>query len=292
MPKLTVLKDNRITRGCAARYADLVYLSLVDKALDKKGVAHTRICSIDADEIGNCGDLTWRAATACVVKKPAEKLVVLGGAGKVYTYVGGTETTEQIPGAHDLRGSATIDGKAWACGMGRQVFRRDGEKKWADVSAPGTGKDVYGFEAIAGHSAKDVVAVGWNGEIWRYDGKKWAEDRSGVDVILTAVCAADDGVYFAAGQGGVLLKSTAKGWSRLDTGLSEDLTALAWFENRLFVATWRGLFTLEGDTLSAVRFGKKSPQTFGALTHADGVLWSLGPQSVFSWDGKTWLERA
>ena len=115
----------------------------------------------------------------CVVKKPAEKLVVVSPDGDVYTYIGGKETTEKIsPEPFDLRFCGAIAGSAYACGMKRQVYRRSGEARWVEMHAPEPkGKRVAGFEAIAGFDEQEIYAVGWEGEIWELAKKKWV-DRS------------------------------------------------------------------------------------------------------------------
>lgn|GEM_PF-5756627 len=165
MASLDISKENLISRG-AARFKDLVYLALQDK----KSAAHTRLGSIDEGELANVKDLSWTAAGMCVVKRPSERLVVVSGDGRVFTSVGGKETTEQIPKPWELRGCVSIAGHAHASGMNREFFRRDGEGRWRDMHGPkAQGDEVVGFEALDGFDEHDLYAAGWEGALWHCD---------------------------------------------------------------------------------------------------------------------------
>ncbi len=60
--------------------------------------------------------------------------------------------------------------------MKRQVYRRGGERRWTDMSAPfPKPRETAGFEAIDGYSSNEIYAVGWSGEIWQFNGKKWID---------------------------------------------------------------------------------------------------------------------
>lgn len=289
MPILGLTKANLISRG-VARYSDLLYLALQDRKLFKRSVAHTRLAGIDASQVAAAMDLPWQAVGMCVVKKPSERLIVISGDGAVFTYVGGNEGTEQIAGPRDLRACATIEGYAYACGMGRQVYCREREGMWPAMHAPaGTGDDVLGFEAIAGFSRRDLYAVGWQGEVWHFDGKKWSDSSSPVNVVLTGVSCADNGEVYACGQAGTLLRGRNGQWELIETdGLTDDFWDVRWFAGRLYVASMTALYELQGDELVVVDFGADAPDSCYKLTDAEGVLWSIGQENIFSFDGSAW----
>ncbi|MCE9672170.1 hypothetical protein LY474_30625 [Myxococcus stipitatus] len=288
MASLGVSKEHLLSRG-AARYKDLVYLAMQDKKLHKKSVAHTRLGGVYKGALGSVADLPWNVAGMCVAKEPSEKLVVVSGDGKVFTYVGGKEGSETISKPSDLRGCACIAGQAHAFGMGREVFRREGEGRWRAMHAPkAKGDQVVGFEALDGFDAKDLYAVGWDGEIWHCDQGAWTQCSSPAQVILTAVCCAGDGQVYAGGQSGTLLRGRGNKWEVVKTGLGEDLWDIRWFSGRLYVATLSALYVLEGGTLVAVDFGRNAPKSFYKLTDAEGVLWSIGQKNICSFDGAEW----
>jgi len=288
MPLLGISKANLISRG-AARYADLVYLALRDKKLHKKGIAHTRLGSIDAGELAAVADLTWACVGMCVAKSPEEMLVDVGPEGTVFAYVGGKQSKEQIAKAKDLRACTSIGGLPHACGMNRQVFVRVGANQWRPMNAPESSSDVAGFEAIDGFDTNEIYAVGWEGEIWRCVGGNWTNCQSPVNVILSGVCCAPDKNVYACGQQGTLLRGRNEAWEILTTpDLDDDLWDVHWFDGKLYAASMSYLYTLDGDRLVPVNFGIEPPASFYRLTDADGVLWSVGQEAILSFDGAKW----
>ncbi|AKV00171.1 hypothetical protein AKJ09_06834 [Labilithrix luteola] len=285
MATLGISRDNLITGG-AARYSDLVYLSLEDKGLKKKGKAHTRLGSIDGGEVGTVADVAWRTAGCCVVHKPKEQFVAVSPDGRVLTYVGGEKLDERIEGATEIRGARAIDGYAYAFGMNREVFFRGKAKQWTAMHAtPARNNEVVGFEDLAG-DGKLLYAVGWEGEIWRYAKKVWAQVESPTSKILSAVVKTDD-AFFACGQGGTLLRGDDDGWTQLKSGVGEDLWDLCWFEGALYASSMSNVYRLDGDSLAVVPRGKG---TFDAyrLTSAQGVMWSVGQKNVLSLQDGKW----
>lgn len=282
-------KSREFVRG-AARFKDLVYVISKGKALIEKDIAHASLIAVDQGEWSDAADTTWNATAVAVARKPAEKVVLIGEDGDVVTYVGGTTKEETIkPAPVMIRNAREIEGQVYACGMKRQVFRRTGEKKWLDMSAPRAGDaEARGFEALDGFAANDIYAVGWNGEVWSWDGKRWTARTSPTTVTLTAVCCAGDGRVYAAGQGGVLLRGRADAWELVpwDHEVTDDLWDLCWFQGALYVATMTGLYTLKGNRLEAVDMG--GPVTCYSLSQAEDVLWSVGVADVASFDGTTW----
>jgi hypothetical protein len=283
-------KENLYSRG-AARRKGLVYLSIKDRKLDRQSILHSRLIGIENGEWGPLEDLEWATAGMCVVKKPAEKLVVISPQGEVFTYVGGKRTREKIsPMPRDLRYCGTIDGYAYASGMNRQVYRRFGESEWQAMHAPESKKgEVSGFEAIDGFDEKEIYAVGWEGEIWQLVKKKWVERSSPVNVILTGVECVPDGIVYICGQTGTLLSGRNDSWEVLEQeNLEEDFWDLCWFKKKLYVASMSFLYELHGTQLIPVDFGKDAPDSCYKLTEAGGELWSIGQEDLFSFDGKTW----
>ncbi len=283
-------RKSTYSRG-AARYSDLLYLCLKDRKLDRQSVPHSRLIAIDAGEWAPLADMEWATAGMCVVRRPKEKLVVVSPQGAVFTYVGGTQGQEQItPEPFDLRGAATVDGLAYAFGMKREVYCRQKEGRWVAMSAPPPDGDdeVAGFEALSGFDAQDLYAVGWEGEIWHWTDKRWQPCASPVNVVLTAVCCAPDGQVYACGQNGTLLAGRGDRWAVLEHEVVDDFWDLCWFNGVLLVASMSGLYELAEDGLVPVRFGDDQPDSCYRLTEAEGVLWSIGQEDLFSFDGQAW----
>jgi hypothetical protein len=95
---------------------------------------------------------------------------------------------------------------------------------------------------------------------------------------------------YAAGQGGVLVSGRGDAWTPVDweDEVTADLWDMCWFQDRLYVATMSGLYTLDANRLVPVDYGAMGPVTGYSLSAAQGVLWSIGKTDVASFDGTAW----
>ena len=278
-------KDSLFSRG-AAREKNLAYFALLDRKLARKDVPHTRFVSLYQGTVTALDDVNWRTAGMCIVKKPVLKVIAVGAGGQVFAYVGGNAMAESIaPTPTDLRGCTVVGGYAYACGANREVFRRYGEGKWLAMHAPSGGS----FEAMAGYHDREIYAVGADGEIWQLENTDWLQRASPVKVALTGVCCADDDRVYAVGQRGTLVVGRDDAWKKLpQPKLTDDLWDVCWFGGKLYAASTSTLYVLKGSVLAPVDFGSAAPKSCYRLTHADGVLWSIGQDSVAFYDGVKW----
>ena len=273
----------------AARRKDLVYIISKVKALLAEDVPHCSVVAVYQGNWADAVDAPWSSTAIAVARTPVEKVIVVGEDGDVFAYAAGTAVKEALePRPVLVRSATTIEGEVYACGMKRQVYRRQGDGAWRDISATAPKpKQQVGFEALDGYSHREIYAVGWQGEIWQYDGTRWLKRTSPTKLILTAVCCAPDGMVYVAGQQGVMIRGREDTWElvawRDDVG--DDLWDLCWYKNKLYVSTMTGLYTLEGNALVNVDVDVGS---FYSLSTADDVLWSIGRDEVASFDGTTW----
>ncbi|MQY05368.1 WD40/YVTN/BNR-like repeat-containing protein [Actinomadura macrotermitis] len=94
-----------------------------------------------------------------------------------------------------LTGVAAVSpGEAWAVGRDR-VLRWNG-RKWSRVKAP-----VTGANTVAAAGPGEVWVAGGNGELARFDGRRWTAVPSpppyGPDAVWLAATAARDGIWLA-----------------------------------------------------------------------------------------------
>lgn len=283
--------SREFVRGVATR-VDMVSIISKGKALLERAIAHSSLVAVDRGEWASAVNTAWDSTALALALKPTRKMLLIGEDGDVVAYLGdGKSAKEKLsPRPRAIRRAATIDGYVFACGMNRDVYKRVGEAKWVDISAPKPkSKETTGFEAIDGYSEREVYAVGWGGEIWRFDGKKWSRAESPSKNILTCVCCAPTSVVYVAGQQGTLIEGRNQTWKAIRLrALSKDIWDLCWYRNRLHIATATGLFTLEGSKCAPVNVGADGPRTFNSLTTAEGLLWSIGRDDVASFDGKRW----
>jgi hypothetical protein len=283
------------------RYADLAYaLGTNDKRAQARE-PHTIIYLFDAGEVGGL-ELTWMACSATVCKLPEERLIVLGEVGFVQALGAGASIEEQPVSDGELspkgrgplrevRGIA--GGRAYAVGTARQAYRRDGPGNWVCIDQTAQTKDMdpteVSFESIDGFAENDIYAVGWEGEIWHYDGSRWSPIESPTNLALYKVRCAGDGYVYAAGQSGTVIRGRAEDWEVISPDTTnEDIWGLEWFDGSLYVSTVHLIYRLDGDELVRVVFGSDIPRTCYHLSAADGVMWSFGAKDIMAFDGTSW----
>ncbi len=282
------------------RMHDLAYLAVCEDDLLKEKIPHSFIAEWDRGKWLQSGKLKWDVMSMAIVQHPKEQLIAIGEYGKAWLVGSGNRHEENIVdgkvspnGRGSLRVVCSIEGRAYAAGLDRQVYRRDGEKKWSCIDQsmrPSTRTDdIFGFEGIDGFSSTEIYAGGWNGEIWRYNGKRWLSCDSPTNLTLTNLICGEDEKVYACGRMGLLLQGKGNHWKVIEhESTEEDLWGLAWYDDRLWIASMTQLYTLEKNTLVPVEFVDTQPETCYHLSTADGVLWSIGPKSVFAFDGSEW----
>jgi hypothetical protein len=298
MPK-QITDEFSLTRG-VLRNKEIGYLSVVDDELAKQKVAPSSVVEIYQGELHEGPHLTWGIVGVCVNRATREQLLAVGEDGEVLLY-GSGETHEETVKTKDenpeergpLRCARFIGKNSYIAGMGRQVYRREGENQYVCIDQtmrpPEGSKEVVGIEAIDGFSEKELYAVGWKGEIWTYNGKAWRQIQSPTNLILSNVRCAEDGVVYVCGRRGMLIRGKGKSWRVIEhDATKEDFFGIEWYGGKLYLATMSQLFTLEGEELEPVEFDDDQPDTCYSLSAADGHLLSTGEKDVMLFDGEEW----
>ena len=282
----------------AIRAADWFYLSTVSPRMQADGLPYTTFFDHDGDSFGLIRDVKWNCVSVCSPTFPKVQMVALGEYGQVLIFGADEEREERVTSEElEFREVREVAGKAYACAMDRKLFRRDGPDQWTPIHGhmpDEPGPDVVvGFESIHGISERDMYAVGWHGEIWHYNGLAWKQEGSPTSVLLNRVYCAPNGYVYACGLAGTLLRGKEGQWVQIaedDAGI--DLWDMAWFDNRLWVSSLSGLYTLEGDSLVPLEFDDDVPETCSRLDARDGILWSVGSDDIMQFDGETWSRIA
>lgn len=248
--------------------------------------------------------LDWYATQSIVILEPVLEMIAVGPDGKVIVGTATGQSEEKIgtkdrdsANFGDIRNINFIGKHIYAVGMRRQVYRREGKDRWKildkGVFQAKIENGISGFNAIDGANENSIYAVGFNGEIWRFDGKNWHEIESPTNVILNSVRAVNDTRIYACGQMGTLLKGSGEAWIAIDQSETDDqFWGLEWFKDDLYIATSKQLFILRDDnTLEKVDMGLNYQPTCGSLHANDGVLLSVGRKHVcWTKDGKKWVD--
>jgi hypothetical protein len=283
----------------AVRYFDLAYLLATYDEAVRDGIPHTRLISLDQGDWGG-DDLDWTATSCTVVLEPAERFIAISPAGRVQTSGGGEFVEEASISVHGtgpqqrgpLRSVRGI-GHAYACGTNRQLYRRTAPGAWEDLARAATpAEDEWGqfcFESVDGFSETDIYAVGWEGEIWHYDGEQLQKIESPTDRTLHAIRCAGNGTACAAGQSGVILEGRGNDWTPISQHQTTDtFRSIEWFQDRLYLATSDQVYELEDGELRPVAWGEDIPQTCLRLSAQDDRGWSIGAKDVMELKNSHW----
>jgi len=283
------------------RYSDLSYLIATHDAAIDEGYIDSMLITLDRGAWG-AGTVPWLACTGTVCHVPAERYLVLGTNGSVRASGGGT-IKEEAPIAscgidpkgrgplREIRGIAK--GRAYAVGTCRQAYVRDGEDQWRCIDQSAQVGDTpitdTSFESIDGFSEQEIYTVGWEGEIWKYDGAVFTQQSSPTELALYKVRCAPDGFAYACGQLGTLLRGRDGQWEAIEhESTREDLWGMEVFDGQLYVSSNHFVYRLEDGKLTPVDFGDDVPRTCYHLSAADGIMWSIGPKDVMQFDGARW----
>lgn len=285
-------------RTAAVRNSGLGYMLCARDSLPPDHEHTAVFIWIDGEWQGE--SLPWSALSAAIAQVPKQQLVAMGASGKILVIGQGEIVEEDIlegqprseKDGSSLREVREVEGKVYAVGMDRQAYRRDGAGLWKriDEGLPPGGKEVVGLESLHGFTSRDLYAVGWDGEIWRYDGQRWRGVSSPTNLLLNRVLCAGDGWVYACGQAGILLRGKGDQWTVIEQeDISEDIWDLEWFAGKLYLSTSQFLYTL-GATghPELVDFGEDVPETCYHLSAAAGVLWSIGAKDIMAFDGEEW----
>ncbi|MFL7960676.1 hypothetical protein ACEI36_00215 [Pseudomonas kielensis] len=246
--------------------------------------------------------MPWLACSGTVCHAPDERYLVLGTNGSVRVS-GGPAVKEEAPIANcgvdpkkrgplrEIRGIAK--GRAYAVGTCRQAYVRDDEDQWRCIDQSAQVGDTpitdTSFESIDGFSEQEIYTVGWEGEIWKYDGSVFTQQNSPTNLALYKVRCAPDGFAYACGQLGTLLRGRDDQWEVIEhDSTREDLWGMEYFDGQLYVSSTHFVYRLEDGKLIPIDFGDDAPRTCYHLSAADGIMWSIGPKDVMEFDGANW----
>jgi hypothetical protein len=300
MPR-KVRHEHTFTDVCIRNRNDVLVAAIADELPDE--LDHSLVFSWDSKEW-----LHWAIENAigsiCVVEEPRPTVFCMGTNGEITLFTLPGRTIEQVDASPDgpsdlvhLKCIRLIGRHVYVAGMARRVYRRVRPNNWQPIDQGmfvprGQRTVAVGFNAICGLSESAIYAVGYQGEIWYYDGTRWIQEDSPTNLALTCVrCIREDEVY-AAGLVGTLLRGRHGQWEIIDHGATDDdFWGMAWFDGRLYVACYQGVFVLENDVLTMVDMKRRRKLSTAYLDANDGVLWSVGQKDIaYSENGKSWIE--
>lgn len=282
-----LLKLGDFYKGALAS-AGQALLAFSERSLVRRKIEHTFLFLWSNDRIDQASRLDW---TATVLLHP-------GWSGVEYLIVGtkrnaalygtslGLRPIDILPAVYrgEIRGGSVVSRSAYLVGTEHAAFRFDGSGRAIDISIPRQllrhGTDTPGLEAIDGFGPEELYAVGWDGEIWRFDGKNWKRVASPVNSILSSVLCAPDGNVYIVGQRGTLLRGRDDKWEVLDTDpISEDIWSVQWYQEAVFASSMQQLFIVEDNELHSIELPEEV-DTFHWLSSTQDHMLSVGGEDV------------
>lgn len=283
-------------RTAIVRNRNVGYIFACDLEKERDEIPHTITFKWESGQFYR-GECDYNAHSLCIAEIPQMCLIDLSEEGyyavitSAGNYIGhvsdDSSPVPDKPRFHGYRSLSTIEGKAYAVGLRGMVYRMDEMRKWSriDDGLPET----FDVQAIDGFDGSNLFAVGWNGTMWRYTGKRWIKEELPTNENLTAVKCGGDGNIYIAGHDGMLLFGKPGIWEVIENeSFASDIWDLEWFDNRLYISTMRAVYVLNGSDIEQVEFGDDKPKSCYQLSTADNVLWSNGEHDIFSYDGKKW----
>lgn len=285
--------------GVAAR-GGRGFFVLIDDEMSAERIRHSILADLSDGKFSVIENTGWHSAGLALLTDPHEQAVAVGEGGMAVVFSADGSATEENIAPTDLgprnrgpiRGVRAVDGRIYAVGMDRQVYVRVGASDWRPLQAGLSGTPrgtTSGFESTDGYAQSELYAVGWDGEIWEFNGIGWVQRASPTNLVLTGVCCGEDGIVYACGRRGLLISGRHATWSVIDQSeITDDIWGLAWFAGRLFLSTFAGVYSMQDGLIELVDMGADQPETYYELTVSSGELWSIGAKDVMRFDGTTW----
>lgn len=282
------------------RHSDLCYLIATHDQATSEGYSDSILFTLYRETL-YAGVVPWLACSGTVCHIPAERYLMLGSHGSVEASGGGTKNEEAIANCgvdprkrgplREIRGIA--NGRAYAVGTCRQAYVREDENLWRCIDQSAQIGDTLitdtSFESIDGFNEQEIYTVGWEGEIWKYDGSLFSQQNSPTNLALYKVRCAADGFAYACGQLGTLLRGRDNQWEIIEhESTTEDLWGMEFFDGQLYVSSTRFVYQLLDGKLKPVDFGDEIVRTCYHLSAANGIMWSIGSKDVMEFDGLNW----
>lgn len=212
--------------------------------------------------------------------------------------------------AHLCKGTANIDGRVYAYGMVRSVFKRTGVQQWENITTiknhpnlhddlkDAMGRSVgdrVGFSAMDGFNGEDIYAGGNGGDCWHYDGKQWRrKDLPLNSDISSIVCTPEGQVYIACRVGPVIVgrDDTWKTLAEVD-----QIRSAAYFNGVMYfvsVLGWLKSHKAGEDQLSEAAIEKDLPKymqrNLRGIASCSECLVAYTDIQAYAYDGKEWRE--
>lgn len=238
--------------------------------------------------------MEWTCISECLITHPETTCIRLGPNGEVKTVLNSVCLEERIEGVDRigfLREINAVDGKAYAVGVGRQVYRRDDVNTWIrlDKGASFPENEMgASFDSVAGFSENEIYFAGWNGDLFKFNGKDFIKIDLGITRSFYKIRTSSDGFLYLAGHDGMVFRGRNDKWERLENSDSYSIWDMCEFNGKMYFSSNKYVYELNDNQLSRIDFGYKKEITCFHLTAKDGLMWSIGSKDLLEFNGSKW----
>lgn len=191
----------------------------------------------------------------------------------------------------DLR---LIGGSLYACGVQNQVHRQV-QGRWLRMDEgifKPLGETVDRIlESIDGFAEDDIYAVGSQGSIYHWNGKRWQKIETPTNLPFFSVLCASDGYVYVGGSGGLLYRGRhGQPWKELtDPDVTESsYVGMTEFQGKVYLTATEVLVVTDGDTAEVVDVPLDGEKAYYAVDSHPEALWCVGDECVLQYDGRDW----
>lgn len=281
---------------------EAIYLLGVEDSKAEQGIDNTVIFLRRQEEWRQL-EINEKLISCTLSTLPDRKFVAVAENGMSTVLGGGRQISECIAMGEDspsangplIEVRAVANGHAYAVGTARQAYRKEEKDNWVrldQTSKPSSGEKraEVCFHSIDGFAENDIYAVGWNGEIWHYEGQSWEQKISPTNLSLFKVRCCGDGYVYACGQLGTIIKGRDDTWEVLEQEETEEsLRGLAYFKGEVYISSVHFVYKISEKGLEQIDI-YHNPISCLELDAIDDLMISVGAKDVFLFDGITWTK--
>lgn len=291
IPGMTLVSAQAVAPGCGALMVS------VDE-LFKQEEPNAVLVWLDDGKLKSIA-VEWNGCAVAVRSDPRPSALYLGEFGEIVRFDGNSfheqSRIEGVDGRGPLRVIVKVNSLyTLAAGTALQVYRSTDWIGWTleDVpSASSEPKADLSIESACASLAAECYAVGWEGLLcWRHKGT-WRRIDGPTNIDLYAVTCAPNGLIYACGDEGTIIKGRAEAWEMIEQDVTrEKLWGLTCYAGRVFVSGMHVLYELVDDRLVTIPAPDDGyfPSSTYRLVSSGGVLWSVGTKELFEFDGARW----
>lgn len=289
--------------GIAVGSGGVAAVSTVAGALAERNVDHTLVY-LWIDDDWSVYKTPKAITSICWPDRSSSETYCLSADGYIVTIYEDGDQNTQIDAADEgpsdlviMKEMRAIEEEYYVVGMARHAYRsRKPQGKWQPIDktcfVPRAKRNkAIGFTSIDGFGAQECYAVGYEGEIWVFDGTIWTQELSPANVLLTRVaCDRRMGTVWIAGLAGTVIVGRRGQWRILkQTATSNDFWGLEVFGDTVYLSSDGGVYAVDGDDLNVMRLDKRRNYTTSYLATNGAELWSVGDKDIYkTTNGRTW----